>query len=445
MDSTTIDTIKILTIDDVSNDVSNGINKYILHNLDTRAHTSIYHFVIGSKTDKYALESTLPNIYRNHEFPKIVENLLFNPELQMSPTFIHKISMYKEFKIKHYLFLIDPAYKTQPTPIGLISSLDKFSMKINNIITKHNIDNTIVSVVLEPIIIPYDINQKQIENIIELINKLGEVYPLLVNILDCSSYVIKNMFCENIDTIPITNTPNAHNRIHLTLPECLLIDSKTQYLPILTFDVNTNTNTNTNTLYPRWINYRDDSHSIEDLKCVEMHCKYSKQTLHLIIILYKEICLNNSLMSLYKFWIFTTYTTDYIIDMTNPDNLDNNLDTLQTININFKDPEFNFNEFANYWKNSKSFRNLNLFNYDGEPIIIKKYISNFVIKYINAKDISYLGFNPKIVDLIKLEVFEIFTNLGYYFPTDIKYVPNSAENISRDKLRDYLILNGRIS
>ena len=56
--------------------------------------------------------------------------------------------------------------------------------------------------------------------------------------------------------------------------------------------------------------------------------------------------------------------------------------------------------------------------------------------------ISYLGLNPSIVDLLKIEAFEIFTTLDKYFTIDVKYLTPNAELISVKDIKMYLEENG---
>ena len=447
------------------------LNDYVLYNLDTHEQSiSIYNIIIGSKTQIDTIDNIDPNICRNHEFPKFVENLMFKPELQMSPSFIQKLSSYKDFTIIQYLFLIDPAYNIEKyrehsKPVGLLAGI---SLLPDNLIVKHNIiNNTLLTVMLKPIIVSYDITEQQIESVLELIYSLGNFYSLLVNILDCSSNTILKMYCKNIDN------QQSNNKLHLTLPECLLIDSRPQYLPIITYNENVithnentiinNTNTintintinTTNTInitnitntatqkqFFRWINYRDDSHLIQYYKEIASFCTIVNNTLKLIIILYKQSAVENSLISLHKLWVFTTYSTDYKIKNKNINSANSANSANSDSTINFSNPNFSFSDFASYWKNNDDFRCLSLFDYDSNPIILKKYITYFVNKYHNITGTSYLGLNPSIVDYIKLEAFEIIKTLEYYYPNDIKYVTDVAANITRNNIRDYLTNNG---
>ena len=106
------------------------LKQHILSKASTEPNTiTVYHFIIGSKAYEYdfskesiAKQSSRP---RNHECPKIVENLLFNPDLQLSPLIINnQHKKYTDITIRQVLILIDPAYKSQPVPVGLLSVIN---------------------------------------------------------------------------------------------------------------------------------------------------------------------------------------------------------------------------------------------------------------------------------------------------------------------------------
>lgn len=412
---------------------------------------TIYHIIIGSRVDKYSLTTEDIKLKRNHECPKIIQQLLLNPEQQFSPEFIHylSISNFKDFTIRNVLFLIDETYKITPEPIGLLHFInnnnDIFANNDNICLTRELIHNefnkTIITSILEPYLVPENITEIQVQSILQLISSLGVFYPNLINIIDCSSFATRNIFKESID--------NNNNQIHITQPKCLLLDNEEQYNPIITYNssnsksindddvknkiVSDDTFDNTK-ISVRWINYDDDKYIVDDLKAVSDYCQFSKNTYNFITILYKRNCIESSLYSLYKLWGYTTFTSNYEINL-----VDHNLvETNKTIIINIS--KLGFDEFATYWINPQysNFKELSVFKYDYDYIIIKKYITKFLLKYINHEGISYLGLNPSIIDIIKYETFEIFKFLGKYFPEYMKYVPDNSSNISRVMIKDFL-------
>ena len=99
------------------------LKEHIISKVSTSSNTiTVYHFIIGSKSYEkdFILDPLLQSIRpRNHECPKIVENLLFNPDLQLSPDILkNKLKIYKDITIRQVLVLIDPSYSFQPNPVG---------------------------------------------------------------------------------------------------------------------------------------------------------------------------------------------------------------------------------------------------------------------------------------------------------------------------------------
>ena len=111
----------------------------------------IYHFIIGSCV--YSLDFNNPELNsRNHEFPKIVETLLTNPEKQFSDMLIHNLNALiasdtiKEYRIIQYLILIDDTYKKVTTPLQLIGLYAKL-----NLLQIHHNSNSILHIRILPI------------------------------------------------------------------------------------------------------------------------------------------------------------------------------------------------------------------------------------------------------------------------------------------------------
>ena len=441
-------------------DINNVLN-YIVSNVNpSRIVLTVYTIIIGSKTDSIALETTDLDWKRNHECPKFVENLFVNPSLQFSPEFCHYLSdnaEHSEITIRQVLLLIDPLYARKNELKGLdfvISKLDK-EMGVSSVadlkselVIKHKLHHneyrtTTITSILEPVVVPCDITQKQVLSLIKTIKGLSAFYPVLCNIMDCSSNTIPNIFYDSIDSV------NPLNLIHITYPKCLLIDTQLQYLPIITLykkeicdgselcdsygscgsdgsaDSDDVELVFKKTLSIRWINYHNDSKLVSDLLSVSDYCPYSKRTYDFIATLYKINTIEYSLVSLYKLWGITTYTINYKFNYNRIFNYDrieggreSGCDGRNSIEnemlINFKD--LSFEEFARYWKLYKGFRDLQPFNYGYDIEILNKFITNFINKYNDREGYSYLGINPSIIDFLKLEAFDIFNTLAHYFP-----------------------------
>ena len=443
-----IDVIDIINVIDIKD-----LQSHIISNVDTNPNTiTVYHIIIGSKVSEYCLNNPDPLCNRNHECPEIVKNLLFNPEQQFSPEFLHSLSLKKdnnEITIRQVLILIDPCYIRNPKPLGLLSVISEFGMNMTSNLTvrsvlEHNeINRTTIISKLEPIAVPFDITEMHLLILFRTIKALSKFYPMLVNVMDCSSNVANKTFADSINS--------NSSWVHITKPECLIIDKKKQYIPIMTTNMNMNENMNENMnmndlsipneddlftnkmLNIRWINYKNDEKMLEDLAIVKDLCHYSKNTYDFITNLYKVNTIEYSLMSIYKIWGFTTCTLDYTFSRVFG----------SSVTVNFS--KMSFEEFANNWKFHKGFRDLQLLNFGYDVILIHKFIDYFTDKYNDREGYSYVGINPSIIDFLKVEAYEIFQKLGKYFPdSNEKYLYNveNAGALKRESIKQYMLDNG---
>ena len=429
------------------------LKQHILSKASTEPNTiTVYHFIIGSKAYEYdfskesiAKQSSRP---RNHECPKIVENLLFNPDLQLSPLIINnQHKKYTDITIRQVLILIDPAYKSQPVPVGLLSVINDLPLELT---IEHNLEHIDIKSILEPIIVPDDITEAHIFELLKIIKSFKELYNVVVNIMDCSSNTCPNIYANNITTfLNITD-----NWIHITKPKCLIDDTELQYIPIIEFSkekIKSDISVDDESLFThnkinvRWINCKDDLQTISSMKpVVYINCPYSRNLYDYIIRLYKIETIEYSIFSINKLWAVTTYTLDYTINIPGFSGFasGDNPGAGRNVIVNFT--RLSFEDFAKYWR-YKEFKALAPFNYDYDFIIFCKFIDNFIAKYTNRIGVSYLGLNPSIVDFLKAETYEIFNSLTKYFPSDMKYLPlnyESVSSVSRESIKQYLIDNG---
>lgn len=415
--------------------------QYVISNINTKEIT-IYHFIIGSKMHHFISDpdNTMQTLHpRNHECPQIVKNLFFNPEIQFSPEFYYNLSNHETIIIRQVLFLIDPMYNTYPEIEGFY---DVFKCKMPYLITKHTVEHnefkkTYIVTKIDPIVIPERITEQQILNVLEVIESFGKFTPILVNIMDCSSSTVKELYVNN-----------TSNRDYITQPNCLLIDTQTQYLPIITLDniskrfssngkvlsqeehtrseiYNTN-----NILCIRWSNYNEDVGYLEDLKGISDICPYSKRTYDFLITNYKDYHCNNSLVAICKIWSLTRVTKDYEFQNPYP-----HYTGFDLVKINFNTESFQI--FALYWHSHKEFRNMVLevmdpyFKYN-----IKKFIDILVKKFHNHPKMHLNKYN--IVDILKVEAFEIFKLLDKYFPEDKITFATTENSISLPDIAEYV-------
>ena len=441
------ETVKTIKLDDLL--------QYVISTINTKEIT-IYHFISGAKMHNFISDpdNTLQNMYpRNHECPQLVKNLFFNPELQFSPEFYYNLSNHETIIIRQVLFLIDPIYNTYPEIEGFF---DVFKDKMPYLITKHTVEHnefkkTYIVTKIDPIVIPERITEQQILNVLEVINSFGKFAPILVNIMDCSSSTVKELYVNNV-----SNTNNTSKRVYITHPDCLIIDTKTQYLPMITLDniskrFSSNKKVlskeeqeqkqeqsgdgsngyidNTKLLCIRWSNYNEDIRYLEDLKGIMDICPYSKRTYDFLINNYKDYHCFISLAPICKIWGMTRITKEY--EFLFPDS--NNVESpIVKLNLN----TMSFKQFASYWTSYEIFRSKILaimdpyFKYN-----IKKFIDMLVIKDI--KSLNYYSDNT-IVDIIKFEAVEIFTLLKKYFPEDKITFATTEYNISQADIAEYI-------
>lgn len=200
---------------------------------------------------------------RNHECPAFVNNLLKMPNIQFSPSFIEHIhhNNMETININQYLYLIDPMYsrEEQKIPHGLVSIYS--SVLKNPIISTNGIiktDEMLANDIkynsfLETYIIPDNIDELHIESIIEKF-KNARINYLLINIMDCTSNVLRKSWVQNTNPY-----------VYIAMPDCLANDNLPMYKPIITFyDSPENTGC-------RWMNWNLDKNMAAIYKAFSPH------------------------------------------------------------------------------------------------------------------------------------------------------------------------------
>ena len=456
------ETVKTIKLDDLL--------QYVISTINTKEIT-IYHFIIGSKMHHFISDpdNTMQTLHpRNHECPQLVKNLFFNPELQFSPEFYYNLSNHETIIIRQVLFLIDPMYNTYPEIEGLFHV---FKDKMPYLITKHTVEHnefkkTYIVTKIEPIVIPDRITEQQILHILEVIESFGKFTPILVNIMDCSSSTVKELY-----------TTNTSNRVYITHPNCLIIDTQTQYLPMITLDnikkrfasnssngivssqeeqsISDIINTS-NLLCIRWSNYNEDIGHLDDLHGILDICPYSKRTYEFLITNYKDYHCNNSLVAICKIWSLTRVTKEYEFLRMNQGSFEqppsNYIEPVRMNQGSFEQPPLNYIEpdmikinfntvsfqtFALYWHSYKTFRDMVLKSMDSYfKYNIKKFIDIVMKKYDSHSNQFLVRYN--IVDILKIEAFEIFKLLDKYFPKDKITFAITENSISLPDIAEYV-------
>lgn len=404
----------VLPIEVLPDYIVNSIEKFVqLDNPD--ATLIIYHFIVGSYAYHADIENPNPKYKRNHEFPQVVKNLLYNTELQFSPEMQEYISHYENFTIIQKLFLIDPIYERSKIPIGFQKVIMQHNEVINDgKITKeyeiqHNeFKKTQIQSILEPVIIPYNIDEKQILEITEIISRYTSRYKVLINLMDCSSHTLLNFYIHN-----------KFEFVYLSTPDCLLQDDTIPYMPVITITEDQNHHKKI-----RWCNYELDGSNIENYKIVMDICKNSKITYNFLINVFKRKRIEINLLAICKFLGILTVTKEY---------------TLSNNKV-FRFSKLTFYDFIELWQ-LQEFQNIFLSNFDPYyKINIAMYID---ILISSVKILENIDKFSSIKNILLQEVWNILKQLKEFFPEDTKIpFPESHILIDRFMIREFLELNG---
>lgn len=270
----------------------------IIDNLKSIKQLSIPHelsinvisIIVGSFVGYANLHNSDNKYQRNHECPTFVNNLLQTPASQLSPSVLEHIehNNVETININQYLYLIDPMYSREEheIPYGLASvysSVLKNPIISTSGIIKHDqllSKNIKYNSFLEPYIIPDNIDELQIESIIEKIQNARDRDRdnyLLINIMDCTSNVLRKLWIQNTE-------PN----VYLAMPDCLAIDNLPMYKPVITFsDSHEWTGC-------RWINWNRD----KDM--MTLYKAFSPHTYEFLIHNYKRMVLETYFIPICK-------------------------------------------------------------------------------------------------------------------------------------------------
>ena len=214
-----------LPLDVLPDYIENSMN--ISMKLDTKLTITVYNIIVGSHMDDMDLLEQGDEYKRNHEFPQVVKNILYDPLLQFSPDMMEFISHLDNVVIRQILILIDPMYETKKEYSGLelqtILEDDKFVQ--DHKIYHNEFKSTSIKSIVEPIIISENVNEHNIMGMIEQITSYSSKMPVIVNIIDCTSFLLRELFANN-----------SNPYVYISVPNCLLIDDNIQYMPVITYD-----------------------------------------------------------------------------------------------------------------------------------------------------------------------------------------------------------------
>ena len=421
----------------------------------------VFHLHIGSKTStRVHLPKDLPYTH-NHEYTKLLNTLFNNPEEQFSPEFISSLSNFsgKDIHIHNIVILFDPQYEHSPELEGFKNvktkvqvndqtevqeevqvdvqeegqnekSISVKDINYNESIVHHLNDTfTMLKSSLEIIQVSSDVKQEHIKIIIDIIEYLSNTLniPNLINIIDCTSK-------ELIEFYALYS--NKESNIHITRPNCLHDDKSIIVNPMITLDskqIDALDKFNS----VRWLNYRDDSNLIKDLKNIKDICKTSEKSFEFLTQMYKHTIGIELLNCIMKLWSRLSYTN--IQDI-----YEDETQYKPFLSIKFND--ITLIEFINYWNELKAFREF-IFNNSCSDYQyhIMIYINGFVTTYKYKTDVFTLK------EALQFEAFEIFRKLMSYCCEDACYIIKNIKNIEDKEgynllelkqIIDYLNFNG---
>lgn len=384
---------------------------------------TVYHFIVGS----YMFENDIKHFdiryQRNHEFPQIVKNLFNNPTIQFSPELNEYFARFENVLIQQVIFLIDPMYSVKTELAGFKTVMPELLPKytFENVINHNEYKQTKYTTTLEPIIIPSIVSEKEIIHLTSELFIYKNANEYVINIMDCTSHTLMDLHINN-----------DNPQIYLAYPDCLLIDTTTQYLPIITLDTNNSTDAD---ISPdedkliRWANYNLDNKLIPDLKKVADYCKSSLNLYNFLINDFKNRAIEIELLTIYKMIGLFTVSKEYIL--------------LNGRKFTFKD--MTLSAFMELWFSSREFQGIFQSSFDTyfrHNII--KFINNFMEKYSMPENTVGIMNSFTMTDAIKKDVWDILVKLNEYFPDDINRVipPEHYSEVDRLKIRDYIEFNG---
>jgi len=405
----------------------------------------IIHLHIGSKTSSTVHLSKNTPETTNHEETEVLQKLFNNPEVQFSPEFISLLPQFsgKDIYIHNVVILFDPQYKESPELEGFKieqpngKSISIHTINHNETIIHHLNDTfTTLNSGINIIRVSDNVDQQQIYTIIELINNFSGVLkiPILFNIIDCTSNTLNEFYALVSD-----RKSNRKSNVHITRPICSHKDKAIISNPMITID-SLNLSAFEIIKSVRWLNLKDDSKCITDLKDIQDVCESSKKSFDFLTQMYKYTFGIEILNCIIKLWGRLSYTNIQEIYRNDEDDVKKNKPI-----ISFKFNDITLEIFIDYWISIEEFRQF-LFNdsrsdYQYHMMI---YIDSFVSKY-NTKLHEFT-----LKEALQFEAFEIFRTLLDYCSEDASYIKKNIKNIETDEgykllerkdIFDYLKLN----
>ena len=414
-----------LTLEDKQIPKANSINMYIFH-IHIGSKTMIYIPKIQEQEPEH--ERNRAYRERNHEYTSFIKTLFNEPKKQFSPEFLSQLSQLTnslenaelpelpKFNIHNIVLLIDPMYYHSPILEGYgeldeyTNLLDNKALLSENIVQYDNGTITMINTSIEIILVPFDVNYRDIISIIDILNNPKYNLSILINIMDCTSQVLCELYGNN---------NNKYSNIYITRPDCLILDKLPIYKPIIT---NSLKNLQAGKISVRWMNHDDDKDLIPELEQIlDIGLEQICETHQFLTENYKHNIAIEMLISIVKIWSRLSYTNLQEIDIKPDTTIDGK--TILLVKFN----EISFTDFITYWRIYTSFRAFILYHVGSDyKYNLNMFLDTFIFKYEEVSS------HIHIVKALQIEAIEIFRNLFNYCKTDSAYIISNIKGIEDD-------------
>lgn len=395
----------------------------------------LFTIVVGANMPEGELAPPDAPYYRNHEYPLFCRAFFEDPLSRISPQMMEYITRFEMLDFRQYIILIDPCYSPSSPNAdrGILHGLKKYFPALsfpleNNSTYQHNDSQiTVVSSLLDVLIVAESVTHNDIYNYLGIIESLREIMytDYLVNILDCTSYMLRDFWVNN-----------SNNKIWLSTPECMLLDNQLKYNPMLTITAPKLSQSqpqqqpqlpNALNITLRWVSFEEDHAELPNLEAI---IDIAKDTSHNANIknMYeflkddmKTNLLQTDILALVKLLSLETYTLRFKLADTTE---------FQLSNITYA-------TFSELWRINKLFsiRVLDLI----DPYF-KGNVAKFAKKFLARLETRRLDNTITMSQLYQEEIDASFAQLNTVFPDDFKDTPIQYP-VSRAFIYEYLHKN----
>ena len=403
----------------------------------------IVHIHIGSKTHMSMQHTNIDTYNHNHEYTAFLKTLFNEPKKQFSPEFISQLSQLSQhtqltdtlgidipvINIKNIVILIDPMYTHSPQLEGFQVTETEEHFTKEHLFQHENSSIIMINTSIEILKLPFDVNEEDICHILGILNHTDTKYTVLINIMDCTSQLLVDLYAKINSKHSLHNTKDDYQHIYITRPDCLIQDTLPRYKPMITRSTK---HTHSGKISVRWMNYYDDKHLIPELEQIlDIGLEQILETHTFLTENYKYSIAIENLVSIVKLWSRLSYTNLQDIDIVPDTYLHRNGSRTSILSVKFC--EISFTDFIIYWKKYNSFIEFILDTVDSYyRHNFKLYIDSFIFKY---EDVSS---HITILKALQIEAFDIFNHLINYCKKDNDYIISTIKCIEYDDTYDLL-------